>query len=79
MANDLPNPEPDEDRVETSTDEAVVASSDSDFAAFNDSTDLERDPFEEIASEFSDRYRNGEMPSIEEYVRLRQPLFYDVD
>ena len=78
MANDLPNPEPDEDRVEISTDEAVVASSDSDFAAFNDSTDLERDPFEEIASEFSDRYRNGEMPSIEEYVRLHPELEVEI-
>ena len=29
--------------------------------------DTDRDPFEELASEFSDRHRRGEMPSVEEY------------
>ena len=32
-------------------------------------SDTARDPFEEIASEFSERYRDGEMPSVEEYAQ----------
>lgn len=35
--------------------------------ATEETDDLDRDPFEELASEFSQRFRNGELPSIEEY------------
>ena len=39
-----------------------------------DSEALDDDPFEELASEFATRYRNGELPSIEEYARAHPDL-----
>lgn len=33
-----------------------------------------RDPFEEIATDFSERHRNGELPSVEEYVEAYPDL-----
>lgn len=40
--------------------------------------ELERDPFEELASEFSERHRRGEMPSVEEYARKYPELAEEI-
>jgi hypothetical protein len=36
-----------------------------------DATDSGRDPVEELAEEFIERRRRGEMPTFEEYARTR--------
>ena len=43
-----------------------------------ESEDLDRDPFEELASEFADRYRNGERPSIDEYASAHPALAEEI-
>lgn len=43
-----------------------------------ESEELERDPFEELASEFAERYRNGEVPSIEEYANSHPDLAEEI-
>ena len=56
--HDLPNDEP------------PTSLSDSDVGDTAGQTpDDSRDPFEEIASEFADRQRDGELPSVEDYAR----------
>ena len=42
------------------------------------SEELERDPFEELASDFAERYRNGELPSIEAYATSHPDLAEEI-
>jgi serine/threonine protein kinase len=55
-------------------DEHVTSVSDSDAASGDSGVDPDRDPFEELASEFSERHRRGEMPSIEDYASAHPDL-----
>lgn len=50
--------------------------SDSDSA--NPPLDVDRDPFEELASEFAERQRNGEFPSVEDYAKAHPDLAEEI-
>lgn len=64
MANEFDNSPPESERDVTSVSDSDITPSMTD-----DEADELRDPFEELASEFSERHRRGEMPSVEEYAR----------
>ena len=60
--------------------EHIASVSDSDQIRAEDamSPDTDRDPFEEIASEFSERHRRGELPSVEEYAQKYPELAEEI-
>lgn len=64
MANEFDSTPPESERELTSVSDSNITPSMPD----EDTPEL-RDPFEELASEFSERHRRGEMPSVEEYAR----------
>src|SRR5947209_2402343 len=52
----------------------MEATSSSDSHGLRSSPGASRDPVDQLAEEFVDRYRRGERPSVSEYVRLHPEL-----